>query len=60
MAVTAYDADGEIIENVSTAITVPIDGIESLDGQIVLTSDDLYIPYGAIQAATLPPEDVGS
>ena len=57
ITVNAFDAEGEPVST-QTSITVQIDGIESIDGQVLLTADDIYIPYGAIQAATLPPEAV--
>ena len=52
--VVALDGEGEPLQNVKTHITVMVDGVETVDGQLVLTGGDLYIPYSAIYAASIP------
>lgn len=59
IGVTALNKEGEPIKN-RTIVTATVDGIETVNGQIVMKADDLYIPFTSIQAASLPPDQVAA
>lgn len=57
VSVKALDAEGKQI-TAQTSITVLIDGIETVNGQLLMTSKDLLIPFGSITSASLPPTTI--
>lgn len=54
ISIKAVDKEGKQIA-AQTSITVLIDGIETVNGQLLMTSKDLLIPFGSISSASLPP-----
>ncbi len=59
ISVQASDSDENPV-SVGTVITARIDGVETVDNQLVLTAKDLYIPFSSITAASLPPESAST
>ncbi len=55
ISVQATDGDDNPVA-VGTTITAQIDGIETVNNQLLLTAKDLYIPFNSITAASVPPE----
>lgn len=54
ISIAAVDEDGDPLTT-STNISATIDGIETVNGQLLLTADDLLIPFTSITSAFSPP-----
>ncbi len=55
IALEPLDGEGEIIEDAQTNVTVLVDGVETVDGQLMLTAGNQFVSFNNILSASTPP-----
>lgn len=55
IALEPLDGEGELIEDAQTNVTVLVDGVETIDGQLLLNAGNQNISFNNILSASTPP-----